>query len=253
MAKQYTPELIEKIERFLNGEMTESERSVFEKEINEDEELRQSVDQHRMMMEGIQVSAYQKEKERWSAVSSAIDLDAEAEDLIAGAEDTSNGKKEAKVMRVPRLLMAVAAGLLIGLLGANIFFKSSSSIQELPSNNEMPVAQNDDEEMPLGNLGTEVEKEIKCFEAKKGNGKIEIQSESNRAIKIKGEDVDFPSYTLSNENLNLFFYDKNMSEILTGKIEWWNIDGSAYLKLGEDFFPLFESAEQKRIGTIEIQ
>ena len=93
----------ELIDRFLLGEMTESERTVFEKQLSEDEDLRQDVDICRNVVTAFQYDAEQKAFDAMKSMS-----EDEFKTLISGSETKTTKNKYISFVRLSAAIAAVA-------------------------------------------------------------------------------------------------------------------------------------------------
>lgn len=252
MASPYDKQLLEKVDRFLAGEMPAQEREEFEKQLQSDAQLQQAMEHHKALIEGVRMSTYLRERDRWRAVQDAI----EEEDDDDEEEEADRRGPSRKGPSWGLVLILMIASFVVGFMGVQLFERFSKPVQTEMPPPDVPIAGNEEEELPLGYIGERIEKDMIYIEVLETDGQLSVRNRTPRKIILQEEDQSWITYELSDGLLRLELPAVAREGVINAQVEWIVIiDESGerkaqYLKLDGYFFLLKEEYGAQMLGSV---
>lgn len=257
MEHPYNEEILEKIERYLAREMPAGERSTFDAEIAADAQLREAVERHRLLIEGLEMSGYMRERERWQMVQEAIATETD----IGNQPPDERGEASEKSRKLsPAWLFGlIAFGILLGIAGTRFYQYASRPAPALETpKTPAPIAhdQPDEAEMPLGYDGGKIVRKVPFTVAVALDGRLNTVSTVSRTVNLFKKDQSLVTYRLDAETLTLYLAESAVKTVATMPMEWLAVEnetGTAranYLKLGKHLFRLEPLDDERPLGAL---
>lgn len=125
MMSSLNPEQIELIERYLAGELNTLDSQAFEDRLNSDEEFREFFERHQVLVEGLEFSFYQQEREKMQRFHEEIMK--EEETTVAEMPPIPKAATKARVISL-RQALSIAAVFLIGLTAGSLFMNRDPQV-----------------------------------------------------------------------------------------------------------------------------
>lgn len=229
MEHLYTEDNFEKVESYIKGELSGADLEAFEKQLSEDKELQQMVEQHRTLVEGVSVAAYREDRSRLDAIHQLM---LEEEVAQAPVESTP---KEAKVYSLRRVTSIAAiwfVGLVMGMLVLQL-------LKGGPAEN-MPIANNTT--YNYGEYGG-VPEGLPLFEAAiplrvwktTNNDELKLISEKSIELMVFHQEEDGFQYHLDETGLYIVMNTDKVEAWDTPEIELslqnWNVGNVTLLRI----------------------
>lgn len=249
MERYYTENMVQKVERYLGGRMTEAECHAFEQEAAEDKNLQQLIEHHRMLIDAVQLASYKEDKASWQALQQAI-LEEEANTSYNASENA----KPSLFKKNGWLIIMFVTGILIGALGISTYNALKMPLSSSKAEKKLPIANNEnEEEIPLGYVGDKIVRSISHKVLLLQNNKWKLASETTRQVLLQVEKQPFTTYVLNKESLSIYLPEAAIKTVVNADLQWVTsikIDTFHYLRVADHWFELIPSSDRKWLGSL---
>lgn len=253
----YNAEIIEKIERYLSGDMSDNERSAFEDELQKDDALRETFERHKLLLEGLKMSAYLEDRSRWEAVQEAIENEQSAPDIGDFKSEESATPPKQKWSCILLMAAALIGGVLLGIIGFKWWEGRSNQPKKQNTNSNIPIAEDESEEELLFGLPAQPEQLNIAFtkiEFIDGKWQKTPGQPSSRMVSINTTENTSITYQLSGDSLTFYLPPTPLNDWPKQSMSWTlivkNGESQNYYEINSVYYPLFENDTPVPLGSV---